>query len=53
MNGLSVFWSRLFSSTRLTDQELLDRSEWEEVDGEPMNAYALEYMRRYDGFWNV
>lgn len=42
------FFQRLIRIRPLTDQQLLERSLWEEVDGEPMNAYALEYMRRQD-----
>lgn len=42
------FVQRLIRIRPLTDQQLLERSLWDEVDGEPMNAYALEYMRRQD-----
>ena len=42
------FFQRLIRIRPLTDQQLLERSLWEDVDGEPMNAYAIEYMRRQD-----
>lgn len=41
------FWLRRFLNRPLSDAELLRRSLWDEVDGEPMNKYAEEYMRRH------
>lgn len=46
---LTDFCGRLIAQKPMSDAELLRRSEWCEVTGEPMNAYAEEYSRRHDG----
>ena len=48
MSVLRDFWQRLIAQKPLSDAELLSRSEWCEVSGEPMNAYAAEYVRRHE-----
>lgn len=43
MNHLSKFIARL-----LPERALIKLGRWDECDGEPMNAYAVEFARRDD-----